>query len=178
MFMETLMRLTPPAMAIAALLATVSSVSHGQRTDRPVDARSLALTRSGQVEAAAGRYDAANDLVESALAIDPQNRLAFLTLADIARKQGLPGKAIRLYREALVIEPNDVTALAGQGEAMVAKGAITKARENLAKVRALCVATCTEQASLAAAIERGNSGPALSAQSVTPKPITSQGAPN
>ena len=165
------MRLTLPATALAAVLATVSSVGHSQRPDSLIDARSVALTRAGQAEAAAGRFDAANDVLETALAVDPRNRPAFLALADVAKKQGLPGKAVRLYREALELEPNDVAALAGQGEALVAKGALTKARENLAKVRTLCVATCPEQAALAAAIERGSTGPALSAQAVTPHPV-------
>ena len=172
------MRLTPPAIALAAVLLTVSSVGHSQRPDSQIDARSMALTQVGRGEAAAGRFDAANDALESALAIDPKNRPAFLALADVAKKQGLPGKAIRLYREALLIEPNDVAALAGQGEALVSKGAVTKAKENLAKVRTLCVAACPEQVALAAAIEKGASGPALSAQTVTPRPVATIGKPN
>lgn len=172
------MRLTPPALALAALLATVSSVSHGQRPDSQIDARSIALMRTAQVDLAAGRLDAANDGLETALAVDPRNRQAFILLADVAKRQGLPGKAVRFYREALLIEPNDVVALAGQGEALVAKGAITKARENLARVKTLCVSSCPEQAVLAAAIDRGNSGPAMSAQAVTPKPVVTATQPN
>ena len=172
------MRLTPPAIALAAVLLTVSSVGHGQRPDSQIDARSLALMHVGQGDAAAGRFEAANDALESALAIDPKNRGAFLALADVAQKQGLPGKAIRLYREALLIEPNDVAALAGQGEALVAKGAVTKAKENLAKVRSICITACPAQVSLAAAIEKGASGPALSAQTVTPRPVATVGKPN
>ena len=172
------MRLTPPAIALAALLATVSSVSHGQRPDSQIDPRSVALLRSAQSEVVAGRFETANDMLETALAVDPRNRKAFLALADVAKRQGLPGKAIRLYREALLIEPNDVIALAGQGEALVAKGALTKARENLAKVKSLCVATCPEQTELASAIDRGAVGPAVSVQAVTPRPVGSQGKPN
>jgi Tfp pilus assembly protein PilF len=178
MVMETLMRLTPPAIAIAVLLVTVSSVSHSQRPDNQIDARSLMLLRAGQAEAAAGRYEPATDALESALAVDPKNRSAFLALADVAKRQGLPGKAIRLYREALMLEPNDVAALAGQGEALVAKGALTKAKENLAKVRTICVAACPEQVSLAAAIERNAAGPAMSAQTVTPRPVATVGKAN
>lgn len=172
------MRLTPPAIAIAVLFAMVSSVGHGQRPDNLIDARSLMLLRAGQAEAVAGRYEAATDALESALAVDPRNRPAFLALADVAKKQGLPGKAIRLYREALILEPNDVAALAGQGEALVAKGAVTKAKENLAKVRTLCLTSCPEQVALAAAIERGGSGPAMSAQTVAPRPIATIGKAN
>lgn len=172
------MRLTPPAIALATVLATVSSVSHSQRPDNQIDIRSLALMRFAQGEVAAGRLGAANDALESALAVDPRNRQAFVVLAEVAKRQGLPGKAIRFYREALLIEPNDVVALAGQGEALVAKGAVTKARENLARVKTLCTANCPEQQNLAAAIERGNAGPAISAQSVTPRPTVSTTQPN
>lgn len=172
------MRFTLPAVALAAALATVSSVSHGQRPDSLIDARSLSLTQQGRADAAAGRLDAANDALETALAVDPRNRGAFIALADVAKRQGLPGKAIRLYREALLIEPNDVAALAGQGEAMVAKGAVTKAKENLAKVKSLCVAACPEQVTLAAAIDRGSLGQALTAQAVTPKPVVTEGKAN
>ncbi len=172
------MRLTPPAIAIAVLLATVSSVSHGQRPDSQIDPRSLMLLRMGQAEGAAGRYDPATDALESALAVDPKNRTAFLALAEVAKKQGLPGKAIRLYREALLIEPNDIVALAGQGEALVAKGAVTKAKENLAKVKTLCLSTCPEQVTLAAAIDKNAAGTAISAQTVTPRPVVTVGKVN
>lgn len=170
------MRLTPPAIALAALLATVSSVSHGQRRDDDIDARSLALVAEARAALAAGRFEAANDALETALAVDPRNRTAFNELANVAKKQGLPGKAIRLYREALLLEPNDVGALAGQGEALVAKGAVTKARENLAKVKTLCVSNCPEQVQLSAAIERGGP-PALAAQAVTPRPVITPALP-
>ncbi|MDB5701225.1 MAG: hypothetical protein JWL66_1424 [Sphingomonadales bacterium] len=149
------MRLTPPAIALAVLLATVSSVSHSARPDTMIDARSLALLKQGEAAAAAGQLNAANDALETALAVDPRNRAAFIVLAKVAARQDLDGKAIRLYREALLLEPNDVVALAGQGEAMVAKGAVTKAGENLAKIKTLCITTCPQQAALAAAIARG-----------------------
>jgi Tfp pilus assembly protein PilF len=166
MFLETLMRLTPPAIALAALFATVSSVSHGQRPLVTVNARSLMLQRQGEQAAAAGQFEAANDALESALAVDPGNRGAFLSLANVASRQGLNGKSIRLYREALLLEPDDVVALAGQGAAMAAKGALGKARENLARVNSLCVKRCVQQEQLAAAIARGPIAPPQSAQVV------------
>ena len=84
----------------------------------------------------------AEDLYETALAVDPRNRSGFTGLAEVARKQGLPGKAIRLYFEALAIEPNDPAVLAAQGEAMVEKGALERAKLNLAKIRTLCKVNC------------------------------------
>jgi hypothetical protein len=64
--------------------------------------------------------------------------------------------------------------LAGQGEAMIAKGAITKAKENLTRIKQLCIAHCPEQESLALAIEKGAAVPVMSAQAVQPKPVVSE----
>jgi Tfp pilus assembly protein PilF len=153
--LELAMRITPPALGIVLLLATVSSVGHSQKPDTALDPRSMILVAQARKELAAGGYEAANDALESALAVDPRNRGAFALLAEVAQKQGLPGKAIRLYRESLLIEPNDVAALAGQGEAMVSKGAVTKAKENLARIKTLCVGACPDGVRLAAAIDRG-----------------------
>jgi tetratricopeptide (TPR) repeat protein len=112
------------------------------------------LLVQGQAAAAAGNYDTATDLLESALAADPRSRTAYLALADVARKQGLPGKSIRLYRQALALDPNDRVALAGQGEALIDKGAVARARENLDKLAKLCRGNCPEQIALAGAVNR------------------------
>ena len=160
------MRFSPPVLALSLALLTVASVGHGQKPDSKVLPRSAALVAEANELIAAGKYDDAEGLLETALAVDPRNRMAFVALARVAGKQELPGKAIRFYREALLIEPNDVMALAGQGEAMVAKGAGTKARENLA---------CPEQQRLAFAIEKGGAAsPVISAQAVQPKPVVSE----
>ncbi len=150
------MRFFTISAAGALMLLTVSSALQAQRPDDQIDPRSTALVQEARAAQAAGDVDGANDKLESALAVDPRNREAFVLLADIARGHGLPGKAIRLYREALLLEPNDVAALRGQGEAMVAKGATEKARENLAKIQTICGAKgCAEATALAAAIAKG-----------------------
>ena len=150
------MRFVAPAIALSLALATVSSVGYGKRVaDDQINPYSMALTKIGIDEAAAGRLESATDAFESALAVDPRNRAAYVELASVAKKQGLPGKAIRMYREALAIEPNDVIALSGQGEALVMRGAMTKAKENLARIEKLCVASCPEQTRLSAAIAKG-----------------------
>jgi Tfp pilus assembly protein PilF len=148
------MRITLVSAAAALALLSVSTSLYGQRADDQIDARSVALLERGKAAKAAGNLDGANDLIESALAVDPRNRQAFIVLAEVARTQGLPGKAIRFYREALTLEPNDVVALRGQGEAMVQKGAIERAKENLARVKTLC-GTCADATQLAAAIAKG-----------------------
>ena len=75
--------------------------------------------------------DEAENTLETALAVDPRNRGAYIAIGQVARQQGLPGKAIRMYGNALALEPNDTVALAGQGEAMVQRGAVTRAKANL-----------------------------------------------
>lgn len=169
------MRFSPPALALSLALLTVASVGHGQRRDSDISPQSVTLASEGQALFAVGKLDEATDALESALAVDPRNRQAFVTLARLAEKQGLPGKAIRLYREALLLEPNDVAALSGQGEAMVQKGAIQKAKENLAKIKQLCATACAAQCQLAMAIEKGTATPVISAQAVQPRPVVTDG---
>jgi Tfp pilus assembly protein PilF len=175
--LELLMRISPPAFALSLALLSVSSVGHGQRRDADVNPESAALTSEGKAMLTAQKYDEATNLLESALAVDPRNRSAFMALAIVAEKQGLPGKAIRLYRESLLIEPNDIEALSGQGEALVQRGAVAKAQENLARIKQLCVGACPEQEKLAAVIARGAPVKTVSAEAVKPKPVVSEAAP-
>ncbi|WP_242095655.1 MULTISPECIES: hypothetical protein [unclassified Sphingomonas] len=145
------------SVALAAALAAVcmgTSLS-GQKPDDRVDPRSMALLAQGRAARAAGNLDGATDLLETAAVVDPRNRGAFVTLAEVAQARGLPGKAIRLYREALLLEPNDVAALQGQGDALVAKGAIIRAQANLARIRTLCKTGCAPATELAATIAKG-----------------------
>lgn len=150
------MRYSSVAAAAALTLLTVSTSLHGQRAEEQIDPRSIALLAQGKAAQAAGNLDGATDLIETALAVDPRNRAGFVTLGDVAQARSLPGKAIRLYREALLLEPNDRLALKGQGEAMVMKGAVIQAKANLAKIRTLCAkAACPEGNALAAVILKG-----------------------
>lgn len=158
------MRLTPIALSIAIVVGTMASAGHGQRTDDQIDPRSVALLEQGRAHLQAGRHDAAIDALETALAVDPRNRGAFVALGRVSQAQRLPGKAIRFYMEALKLEPNDANALAGQGEALVQRGAMERARANLAKLRGVCGDPCPQAASLAAAIERGPPPEVLTAQ--------------
>lgn len=149
------MRLTPIAVSVALALATMASAGHGQKPDDQINPRSTALVQQAQALTASAQYDAAIDSLETALVIDPRNRAAYVGLARVAQAQKLPGKAIRLYAEALKLEPNDVTALAGQGEALVQRGAVERAKQNLAKVQTACKAACPQATTLAATIAKG-----------------------
>ena len=158
------MRLTPIALSVALAAATMASTGYGQRPDDQVDPRSAALVDQASQLSAANQVSQAVDLLETALAVDPRNRAAYIALGRIAQTQRLPGKAIRLYSQALRLEPNDVNALGGQGEAYVQRGAVERARANLTRLRSLCGQTCPQAIQLAAAIDRGPPADVLAAQ--------------
>ena len=165
------MRLTPIVLTLAVAAATMASAGQSQRPDDQIDPRSTALLQQAEAQSAAGHLDEANDLLETALAVDPRNRAAYIALGHVAQAQHLPGKAVRYYADALRMEPNDVNALAGQGEAYVQRGAVERARRNLERVQSLCRQPCPQAQQLAAVIQRGPPADVLAAQ--TPE----QGAP-
>ena len=164
------MRLTPIALSVALAVATMASAGHGQRADDQINPRSMALLQQGQALTAAARYDQAIDALETALVVDPRNRAAYIALARVAQGQKLPGKAVRLYAEALKLEPNDVTALAGQGEALVQRGAVERAKRNLEKLRTACKDPCPQATTLAAVIAKGPPPEVLTAQAPATAP--------
>ena len=164
------MRLTPIAITLAIAFATMATTGHGQKPDDQVDPRSVALAQEAQALTAQARYLEATDLFETALAVDPRNRQAYIGLARAAQGLKLPGKAVKFYFEALKLEPNDVNALAGQGEALVQRGAVERAKLNLERVRKLCSKACPQADQLAAAIAKGPPPEVLTAQRPEPSP--------
>jgi Tfp pilus assembly protein PilF len=153
---------------LAAFALSAPVTGQQQRPDDQLSPRSVQLQREARSLLAAGKLDQAEDLLETALAVDPRNRGAFVDLARVAEKQRLYGKAIRLTNKALMIEPNDPDAIAVQGEAMVELGAIVRAQANYAKLQTICPKGCPQLAMLSAAISRG---PAVAAAKppVSPK---------
>ena len=168
------MRFSPVALALSLALLTVSSGVNGQKADDQINPKSMALLTEGQSLLKAGQLEKANDALETALAIDPRNRAAFVALGRVAQAQQLPGKAIRMYFEALSLEPNDVAALSAQGEAMVQKGAVERARANLARVKTLCKTDCAPAQQLAAAIAKGPPPAVIAAQDSSKVPPKGQ----
>jgi len=150
-------------LAGVALAAPVS----GQRTDDQLVAKSVELQRQGKALLTAGKLNEAEDVFETALAVDPRNRSAFVDLARVAEKQHLFGKAIRMTNKALLLEPNDPDAIAVQGEAMVELGATARAQANLQKLQQICRQGCPQVAQLSAAISRG---PTVAAAKTPPTP--------
>lgn len=147
------MRFAPAAAALALLLATSASVLSAG--DRAPDPRAAALNMQGQAALEAGDVQAAIDAFEASLAVDPGYTPTIIHLATAARRDGLQGKAIRYYREALERDPGNFAAIAGEGAALVEKGAVEKAQRNLARLESLCGETCPETVALQASIARG-----------------------
>ena len=166
------MRFAAPAAVLAAVLAMSASVGEG--ADHVTDPRAVALVAEGRAALDAGQPDKAVDAFEAALTVDPAATSIFLDLAEAARRNGLQGKAIRYYREALVRDPGNLAALSGEGAALVEKGAIEKARRNLARLQSMCGDGCAETRALAAAIERGPKPRVLTAEAVLPDTVVTQ----
>lgn len=152
--MQSLSRFLLAGIAAVALAAPVS----GQRADDQILPKSVELQHQAKELMSAGKLEQADDLLETALAVDPRNRGAFVDLARVAEKERLFGKAILMTNKALEIEPNDADAIAVQGEAMVEVGAIARAQANLQKLQTICGGkACPQAAQLASVITRGPS---------------------
>jgi Flp pilus assembly protein TadD len=150
------MRFLPHLLAAGLAGFALASPVMSQRADDQIQPRSLELQRQAKTLIAAGKIEDADDLLETALAVDPRNRGAFIDLARVAEKQHLFGKAIRMTNKALLLEPNDPDAIAVQGEAMVELGALARAQVNLQKLQTICGAKgCAQIAQLTSAISRG-----------------------
>ena len=163
--MRLLHRIGLVGLAGALLAAPVAS----QKPDDQIHPRSIELMRQGETLLASGKFVEADDALETALAVDPRNRTAFVVMARVAQKQKLFGQAIRFTNKALALEPRDRDALAIQGEAMVELGAVPRARANLEKLQKLCPSGCQQLAMLSAAISRG---PTVAAAKPPPSPKT------
>jgi tetratricopeptide (TPR) repeat protein len=161
------MRLFARALLMGFAAAALAAPVAGQRSDDQIAPKSMELMRQAQTLTAAGKLEQAEDLLESALAVDPRNRWAFVDLARVADKQRLFGKAVRMANKALQIEPNDVDAIAVQGEAMVELGATARAQANLQKLQTICTKGCPQVAQLSSAISRG---PTVAAVKAPPSP--------
>ena len=150
--MQSFPRVLLAGFAAIALGAPVGA----QSPDDQINPKSVQLMHEGQALMASGKLEEAENLLETALAVDPRNRWAYTDIARVAEKQRLYGKAVRMTDKALLIEPNDLDAIAVQGEAMVEMGATPRARANLQKLQQICGAKgCPQVAQLSTAISRG-----------------------
>lgn len=163
------MRYMPAAVALSLLVAVTGSAGSA-RVAGTNDPRARALLDAGHSMLDHGDVAAATDSFEAALTIDPGNSDTYLALGDAARSAGLQGKAIHYYREALNRDPNNLAAISGEGGAMAEKGALDKAKGNLARLEGLCGRTCPETEQLAGVIAKGPIARVVSADAVKPEP--------
>ena len=170
---EQIMRYTSAALALALLASLTASTSYGA-PPAPLDPRAAALVQQGRTALSAGNVDDAVTEFEAALAIQPGHPAIYLNLAEASRKQGMQGKALHYYRQALKLDPTNQYAIAGEGEALVEKGAVEKAKLNLARLVQLCGnANCAPAQTLTAAIARGPAPQVVTAAQVEVKPEVS-----
>ena len=163
------MRYMPAALALSLLVAVTGSAGSA-RVGEVTDPRARSLIDAGRGLLSHGDVEAATDSFEAALAVDPGDPDTYLALGDAARSAGLQGKAIHYYREALIRDPNNLAALSGEGGAMAEKGALDKAKGNLARLEGLCGRTCPESEQLAGVIAKGPIAKVVSADAVKPEP--------
>jgi len=147
------MRFAPAAAALSLVLAATASVTMAD--DQAPDPRAAALIAEGRAALAAADTQGAIDALEAAWAVDPAHTPILIELAEVARAEGLQGKAIRYYREALARDPGNFAAISGEGLALVEKGALEKAKRNLAKLENLCGNNCPETIALQSTIAMG-----------------------
>lgn len=163
---EFLMRYTPAALALSLLLAVTSSYSYG--ATREADPRAAALVQDGRDLMEQGQLQDAVTAFEAALAIDPAHTAIYLELAEAARRDKMQGKAIHYYRIALERDPENLAAISGEGEALLERGAVEKARGNLARLEAICGRNCTETRELAVAIQSAPAPSVMTAEAAMP----------
>lgn len=128
------MRYTPVAVALSLVVAVSSSVIHSA-PQQAMDPRATALVEEGRAAMNSGKVNEAIDSFEAALTVQPGSVPILLDLAAATRRTGLQGKALHYYREALQADPRNLTAIAGEGEALAEKGATEKANRNLARLK-------------------------------------------
>ncbi len=174
---ETIMRYLPASCGAALILLCVSSAAYSERAfvpppnpiAREMVAEAERLSRGGDL-------NGAQDMLETALVLDPRSRDALFALARIAEAQGLPGKAAGYYADVLTIDPKSKRALSAQGIVYARRGATQAAEANLAQLDALCRRECAEMVQLKKALSEGPVALALPVGAVMPKPQGESGA--
>jgi Tfp pilus assembly protein PilF len=139
--------------AIVIVSLCLANTALAKTTAAPV-AVSQQLVARAQAAVLQSKTTDALDLYEAALAADPKNMSAYLGLGRAYEGIGMQGRALRYYRLALEINPNDVAVLEAQALGMIAKGAPTKAQVPLDRIRKLCPKGCPSLARVDAAFTK------------------------
>ncbi len=149
---ELFMRFAPVSLVLSTLVALTASAGQSAAPE-VVDPRAMALEAQGQAAMAMGDFDRATDGFEAALAVSPGSARLVMDLAEVARRQTMPGKALHYYRAVLERDPANLEALAGEGQALADKGALDKAKRNLARLESICGDACPPTRHLASVID-------------------------
>jgi Tfp pilus assembly protein PilF len=165
--------------SLIAVVLLASAVGAGAASSptaaaKPASALSQSFEAKGVAALAKGQPTAAIDAFETALAADPANANAYIGIARAYEAQGLTGKAVRYWGDALQLDPNDLIALEGQGLALVARGANARANVNLQRIKTLCKTDCAAATRLQAAMTEAAAKAAkapVTASAETPKPV-------
>jgi tetratricopeptide (TPR) repeat protein len=88
-----------------------------------------------------GQYDEAIEILNKA-SVKNERILTYIGFA--TRKRGDHDAAMELYNRALAMNPDYTVARAYMGEALIAKGEIALAREQLAEIGTRCGMSCAE----------------------------------
>jgi Tfp pilus assembly protein PilF len=150
----------------AALLLIAATGAPGSSV--AVSPLSQQFSTQGQAALDRKQPAAAIDAFETALAADPKNTTAYIGIAKAYEAQGLPGKSVKYYREALAIDPNDIAALEGQGLALVQRGANARAQVNLERIKTLCKGDCPAAKNLQTAMATAAAKPTVTTASAEP----------
>jgi tetratricopeptide (TPR) repeat protein len=171
---ETLMRFAPAALALSLLAGVTSSIAWSESGSQALGPRASQLAAQGDARLAAGDINGAVDAYEAALVAQPGHSRILISLAEATRAQGMQGKALHYYRAALVEDPRNVLAIAGEGAALAEKGAIEKAKRNLVRLEGLCGSDCEATRKLAAVLSAQPSPRMVQADAITPAPVISE----
>jgi tetratricopeptide (TPR) repeat protein len=134
----------------------------------------LAQARLAQL---AGKQAEALDLYETAALANPANPAAYVGMARAFEALGMQGKALRYYREALELNPNDVGVLESQTLLMIAKGNLVKADAGFARMKKLCAKTaCPAVARVDAALAKARTQTSMATR-MAPTRVTSMRPP-
>ena len=166
------MRFTPAGLALSLALALTASVSFSA-PPQPLDPRVETLLGEGRTALAGNDVDGAIAAFEAALAVQPGSPQILLDLAGAERRNGMQGKALHYYRKAQDLDPRNLAAIAGEGEALAEKGAVEKARRSLARLEMICGPRCPQGAALAAKLDRAPGERVVAADAVKPDPVVS-----
>jgi tetratricopeptide (TPR) repeat protein len=170
---EYLMRFTPAAIALSLLAGVTSSIAISA-TGEELGPRASQLLAEGHARLTRGDINGAVDSYEAALVVQPGNPVVLVSLAEATRAQDMQGKALHYYRSALSSDPRNVLAIAGEGAALAEKGAVAKARRNLAQLQGICGTDCEATRKLAAVLNGAPARRVVHAEAVKPNPVVSE----